>query len=139
MRFWDSSAVVPLIVKQAASAMADRWLREDGDIAVWTLTSTEVLSALRRLERENVLGQTEADLAEERVEELWRALHVVIDVEGVKARARRLLRSHALRAADGLQLGAALAWSAENPAGRVLHTFDTRLATAARREGFRVP
>ena len=42
MRFWDSSAVVPLLVAQAGSAQVDRWLGDDGEIAVWTLTPIEV-------------------------------------------------------------------------------------------------
>jgi len=63
---------------------------------------------------------------------------VVIDVEAVKAQARRLLRLHPLRAADAMQLGAAWEWVAGRPTGRIFHTLDTRLALAARREGFRV-
>ena len=60
------------------------------------------------------------------------------DVERVKASARRLLRLHPLRAADALQLGAALAWADGAPEGLIVHTFDRRLAAAAEREGFRV-
>ena len=34
---------------------------------------------------------------------------------------------------------AALHWAEGYPAGRTLHTFDSRLAAAAQREGFVVP
>lgn len=136
MRFWDSSAIVPLVVEQPASSEADRWLDEDPIITLWTLTSIEVVSALRRLVRDGLVTERQADEAERRAEELVRASHVVVHVEDVKRRAARLLRLHALRAADAVQLGAALEWASGNPTDRVLHTFDRRLGVAARREGF---
>jgi hypothetical protein len=43
---------------------------------------------------------------------------------------------HPLRAADALQLGAALRWAENNPRGHRFHTLDSRLTDAARREGF---
>jgi len=138
VRFWDSSAVVPLLVAQPSSAESDRWLGDDGSIAIWTLTPIEVASAVRRLAREGTIAEAEADDAWQRTDELVRACHVVVDVEAVKLRAARLLRVHALRAADALQLGAALEWAVGHPEGRIVHTFDERLAAAARREGFTV-
>jgi predicted nucleic acid-binding protein len=136
MRFWDSSAIIPLLVAQPGSGEADRWLRDDVELTVWTLTPIEVASALRRLVREGAISERAADDAERRTSELMRASHVVVDIEAVKSRALRLLRIHALRAADAMQLGAALEWAAGQPSGRILHTLDTRLAIASRREGF---
>lgn len=138
MRFWDSSAVVPLLVAQPSSAEADRWIGDDGLIAIWTLTPIEVGSAVRRLVREGAIAERAADEAERRTDQLLRACHLVVDVESVKRRAARLLRVHALRAADALQLGAAMEWAVGHPEGRIVHTFDDRLAAAARREGFTV-
>jgi uncharacterized protein len=139
VRFWDSSAVVPLLVAQPSSADADRWLGDDGAIAIWTLTSIEVASAVQRLLREGAMSEGQADDAARRTDELVRACHLVVDVEGVKVRAARLLRLHPLRAADALQLGAAMEWAVGHPEGRIVHTLDARLAAAARREGFTVP
>lgn len=139
MRFWDSSAIVPLIVAQASSPMADEWLADDPEIALWMLTSVELTSALQRLVREGSLGEKEAALAEARADELIKTSHVVINVETVKLQARRLLRLHTLRAADALQLAAALEWAGGHAMGRTLHTLDTQLARAAVREGFDVP
>jgi predicted nucleic acid-binding protein len=138
VRFWDSSAIVPLLVTQPISTETDRWFVADPAIAVWTCTTVEVVSALRRLVREATLAEAVAVDAERRLDELVRACHVVIDVEGAKARARRLLRVHPLRAADALQLAAALAWADGESGAAVLHTFDARLGQAARREGFQV-
>jgi predicted nucleic acid-binding protein len=138
MRFWDSSALVPLLVVQGGSARADAWLGEDADLAVWTLTAVELASALMRLAREGAIDEPAAHEAESRIDELLESCHTIVDTELVKAQARRLLRVHALRAADALQLGAACEWAAGRPVGRVFHTLDGRLGLAARREGFRV-
>jgi predicted nucleic acid-binding protein len=138
MRFWDSSALLPLVVNQPASSECDRWLEADGSIAVWTLTPVDISSAMQRLLREGHLSEPIAEAAEARATELMRACHVVVDVEHVKMQAQRLLRLHPLRAADALQLAAALEWSGGRPAGRIIHTLDVRLAAAAKREGFDV-
>jgi predicted nucleic acid-binding protein len=138
MRFWDSSALVPLVVAQPTSAAVDQWLAADAAIAVWTLTSVELASAVARLLREGSIDESAAHEAEGRVDQLLDSCHTVIDVEAVKLQARRLLRVHPLRTADALQLGAAWEWAIGRPAQRFFHTFDGRLAIAARREGFRV-
>lgn len=139
MRFWDSSAVVPLLIEQGASSEAVGWFAADAMLVLWTLTPVEVASAFRRLVRERTLGEAGAGRAETRLNELVHRSHVVIDIEPVKSLARRLLRTHPLRAFDSLQLGAALHWAGGQAHGRTLHTLDTRLASAARREGFFVP
>jgi predicted nucleic acid-binding protein len=138
VRFWDTSAVVPLVVRQSASTRADRWYAEDPVIAIWTLTTVEITSALWRLRREEALTEDDARAAELRVDELASASYIVADVNSAKALAARLLRVHSLRAADALQLGAALIWCGGQPLGKTLHTLDERLALAARREGFSV-
>ena len=108
-------------------------------MVVWTLTPVEVVSAFRRLVRDQVLDEGVARAAEIRLDEIVRTCHVIIDVEPVKSLATRLLRLHPLRAADALQLGAALHWAEGHPEGRTVHTLDGRLALAAQREGFVVP
>ena len=137
MRFWDSSALVALVVRQPASGEVERWIREDPELVTWTLTPVEVVSALRRLVRENDIAERVARDAEALTADVVGHTHVVADVERVKTIASRLLRVHPLRAADALQLGAALAWADGHATGLVFHTFDGRLALAADREGFR--
>jgi predicted nucleic acid-binding protein len=139
VRFWDSSAVVPLLVRQESSPVAEGWIAEDPDMVLWTLTSVEVVSAFRRLVREQALKEDSARIAERRLDQLVRTCHVVVDVPAVKGQAIRVLRFHQLRAFDALQLGAALLWAEGHPEGRTLHTLDVRLGSAAEREGFSVP
>jgi predicted nucleic acid-binding protein len=138
VRFWDSSALVPLVVRQPRSSETETWIREDPELVTWTLARVEVASALCRLVRERELGERHAHDAEAVLSELLRRTHVVTDVDRVQALACRLLRVHDLRAADALQLGAAIAWADGQPGGLVLHAFDRRLGLAAEREGFRV-
>jgi len=98
----------------------------------------EITSALRRLVREGRLDEADAEAAEVRADELIDTSHLVVDVESVKAQARRLLRLHPMRAADALQLGAAVEWAHGRATGRFFCTLDAQLARAAAREGFRV-
>ena len=139
MKFWDSSAVVPLLVHQPASSRTDRWFADDPAVSLWTLTPVEITSALWRLVRDGTVLEADAQLAESRALEMAAASYTVADIDSVKALARRLLRVHTLRAADALQLSAALVWAGGRPQGKTLHTLDERLALAARREGFDVP
>jgi predicted nucleic acid-binding protein len=59
-------------------------------------------------------------------------------VTAVRTTAIRLLRVHPLRAADALQLAAAIVAAEDHPATLQLVTLDERLAQAAEREGFEV-
>lgn len=136
MRFWDTSALVPLLQVEEHTAQADRWLEEDPGLVVWRLTSTEALSAIERRCRLGDATEEQAGRARGLLARLWRSVHVVEDVGAAQHRAARLLRVHPLRAADALQLAAALGWAEDQPDGHVFHTFDERLGQAADKEGF---
>ncbi|MBN1962875.1 MAG: type II toxin-antitoxin system VapC family toxin [Deltaproteobacteria bacterium] len=135
MRFWDTSALVPLLIKEKFTIKTKSWLHEDAAIVVWTLTPIEIISALQRRYREGIVDMQQLMHVTKRADELIASCRMVIDVEKVKPLAVRLLCTHSLKAADALQLAAALVWAGE-PTGRVFHTFDKRLADAAFSEGF---
>jgi predicted nucleic acid-binding protein len=136
VRFWDSSSLLPLIVREARSPEAFAWLQAAPVVVSWTLTPVEAVSALCRLLREARISETQARVGEQRLHEIVGIGVVIGDVERIKLRAARLLRVHPLRAADAMQLAAALAWVDGQPSGQTFHTFDERLAFAAQREGF---
>lgn len=138
MRYWDTSALAPLFVEQERSDELRSWLVDDSDVVMWTLTEVELRSALTRLGREGRLSSKEVQDASRRVEEFRSRVHVVSLESGVKSRAKRLLGVHTLRAADALQLAAALVSCSDEPSGYELITLDARLVDAARREGFHV-
>lgn len=135
MRFWDSSALVPLLLNEPLSARARTLREEDEEVVVWWGTPVECASALARLRREGALSVAEEAAAARRLDALRRSWHEVLPGDQVRTQALRVLRLHALRAADALQLAAALEW-AGTPATGVLVTFDDRLAAAAELEGF---
>ncbi len=138
MRFWDTSALVPLLVHEATSASAAAGFEADPQVITWWGTAIECVSALARLEREGALDPVATRQAYERLDALELAWAEVQPSEQVRALASRLLRVHALRAGDALQLAAALAASEGHPASLVLVTLDDRLALAAEREGLKV-
>jgi predicted nucleic acid-binding protein len=137
VRFWDASAVVPLILEQPASDRTWELLGEDPEVVVWWGTSVECASALARLRRDGALSDRNEMAAMADLDTLASGWHEMVPTDPLRAQARRVLRLHPLRAADGLQLAAALEW-AGSPVTGSLVTLDGRLATAAVREGFSV-
>jgi len=133
--FWDTSAVVPLLVAESTS-LAITELARVSTLLVWWGTSVECLSAIARRESDSTLTPQAADQARQRLKLLRENWSEIIPAEQVRENAERALLRHPLRAADALQLGAALRWAENNPRGHRFHTLDGRLTEAARREGF---
>ena len=138
MKFWDSSAVVPLLVTEPSSAFVLREFGVDPELIAWWATEPECVSALARLEREGGLTALSMGQALRRLDVLARAWREVQPVTMVRTTAIRLLRVHPLRTADALQLGAAIVAAEDHPETLPLITLDDRLAQAADREGFLV-
>ena len=136
MRFWDSSAVVPLLLEEPGSGTVRSLLREDAAMVAWRLAGTEVVSALWRRRRADELDEAARRFAEQGLALLESRWTSVEDAAHVDRRARRLLAAHPLRAADALQLAAALVACDERSDVLPFVTLDDRLAEAARREGF---
>ena len=134
--FWDSSAVVPLLLAEGRSSEMIALLRSDRAPAIWWGSPVECQSALRRRRREEDLSAKGLDDALGRLERLAEDVDVVAPTARVRERAGRALAAHPLRAADALQLAAALVWSGDEPAGEGFVCLDDRLREAARHEGF---
>lgn len=138
MRFWDSSAVVPLLVTEPTTPLMEGVYREDPVMLLWWAGEVECASALCRLEREGALSGKATSQALQHLDELKACWHEVQPGESLRRVARRLLRSHALRAADALQVAAAVVAAEGDPGSLEVVSLDSRLQDAARREGFRV-
>ena len=134
--FWDSSAIVPLLVDEAKSESLTGQLREDPEPAIWWTTPVECQSAIQRRYRDGVIAATELPAINERLRHLLQHVDTVAPTDDLTRRAARLLAVHPLRAADALQLAAALLWSEEQPHGESVVSLDARLRDAAAREGF---
>jgi uncharacterized protein len=138
MKFWDASAVVPLLMMETPSSRVRALAAEDPVMLVWWGTEVECASAIARLERDGLLDQPAVTQAFGRLKTLAAGWHEVDPSDAVREAAVRFMRVHPLRATDSLQLAAAFMAAERRPASLELITLDERLGVAARKEGFTV-
>jgi predicted nucleic acid-binding protein len=136
VKFWDASAIVPLLVVEPTTRRVQALARRDPDMLVWWGSEVECASALAHLERAAALDVKGIALASDRLRQLADGWHEIEPSEIVRESAMRFLRVHPLRAADALQLAAAFIAAERRPASLQIVTLDERLADAARKEGF---
>src|SRR5438552_3111492 len=108
MTFWDSSALVALLLNEANSATARVLYRSDSCIAVWWASQVECASAIGRRFREGLLDDDGAGLAIQRLRQLAAGWTETEPTVALRQSAMRLVHVHPLRASDALQLAAAL-------------------------------
>ena len=143
MKFWDSSALVPLVVEEPNSRECRDLLRADPVLVVWQFSRTEVASAVLRSARAaDVFPADEVARALDRLDNLAKRWHEVMpltaaEVVAIRDRALRLMLAHTLHSADALQLAAALE-RFDPPMKRDFVVSDALLARAAATEGFNV-
>lgn len=138
MRFWDASAVVPLCVEEDSTQPMRDLLATDPDVAIWWGTPVEAASALARLRWMGGIGVTGEQAARKVIAAYRRTWTEMQPSAALRERTMRLLSIHDLRAAESLQLAAAVAWAGETREGRQFVCLDDRLSEVARREEFRV-
>ena len=138
MTFWDSSAIVPLIVSESNSEDVLAFLDRDPVMIVWWGTPVECAPALARRERTGDLSAEATSQAILRLNALSAAWHEVNPSEAIRIVAVRILRVHPLRSADALQLAAAIIAAEQEPQTLEFLTLDERLRVAAEKEGFSI-
>jgi len=136
MKFWDSSAILPLIVKESTTHFLLKLKKSDDEMVVWWGTETECLSALARREREGGLDRAAVSLAEGNLAKILSRSYEVQPTTEVRRIARRLLMTHPLRAGDALQLASALFFSGIQVPELPFVTLDKNLASSVGKEGF---
>ena len=136
MAFWDASAIVPLCCSQPATGHGRKLLRDVRRMVVWWGTSVEARSAFARLAREGHLSDAQWRTAIRLLGQLRRSWDEIQPSEKVRSLAEGLPDQYGVRAADALQLAAALLWCGERPQRRPFVCFDDHLATAASAAGF---
>ena len=138
MKFWDASAIVPLLIAEVSTQRLQALAASDPDMLVWWGSQVECVSALARLERDGALDPQAAALVFDRLKQLAAGWHEVDPSDIGREVAVRFLRVHPLRAANALQLAAAFIAAEQRPASLEMITLDERLASAAQKEGFAV-
>ena len=136
MKFWDASAIVPLLMTEPTTKTLRALAEKDPTMIVWWATEVECASAIARLDREEALDESAVTHAFDRLKQFANAWHEVDPSDPVREAAVRFLRVHPLRAADALQLAAAFIAAERRPSSLEMVTLDDRLAIAARKEGF---
>ncbi len=138
MKYWDTSGLASLLLTDAHSDGATAILSTDPHIATWWATYVECQSAIWNNERKGLITTLEAESAQRRLIAMRKLWMEIPPSEDIRGQACRLLRIHDLRAADALQLAAALFAADGSNEKFPFVTNDRRLALAARREGFPV-
>ena len=138
MKFWDSSALVPLVVAEPRTKIMRKIARHDESLAVWWGSLMECFSAFARLRREGNVSPAEEDSLRQALLLLAGSWTEILPSEDLRTVAAQLLLRHPLRAADSFQLAAAFFWSGKSPTGTEFVCLDDRLGEAARREGFTI-
>ena len=138
MKFWDSSALIPLCLKETSSRAMRRMAKADEDIVVGWAARVECLSAMARRLREGVLPADAERRAKNTLSALANAWSEIQPTQAVRQRSERLLMIHPLRSADAFQLAAALLWAEDIPQGFEFVCLDQNLGEAALKEGFTV-
>ena len=133
--FWDTSALVPLCVRQGITPRAIA-LYKIHDAAVWWAAPVEIASALARLVRMKQLDSDDWTKARKLAKRLADSWSVIQPSDVLRAKSIQLVERYDLRAADSFQLAAALEWCENAPQGRVFLTTDQKLREAALLNGF---
>ena len=138
MRYWDSSAIIPLMVTESASVRLREIHSSDPAIATWWGTPVECVSAIARLERDGALTPAGMGSSIARIRHAVASWTEVVPSDDVREQAIRLLRVHHLGAADAVQLAAAIVAAEFQPSTLEFVTLDRNQGAAADKEGFRV-
>ena len=128
---------MPLCVQELATPGAASRLRDFVPVTWWG-TLVEVQGAICRLHREkaiNDIGKKTATLRLEALRNGWREISPSDELREV---AFGVLDDFPLKAADSLQVAAALIWCDERPARRNFVCADYTLSNAAKSIGFSV-
>ena len=138
MKYWDASALVPLLVSEQGSDASREWLGRDEQIVTWSWTRAEVTSAIERRTRGGMLSRLQRRKVLARLDLLAGNWDEVADPIAVRSRAIKLLARHPIRAADAGQLGAALLVQDQLSVPLEFVCFDRQLVLAAEKEGLPV-
>lgn len=139
IRYFETSALVKLLVVEPDSDLVHGLFRESSARAVHEIAYVEMHSALSRKARTDAVDPAVVSDIRDRIDSLWGLLDRVRVAWRLLQEAARLTADHPLPAYDSLHLASVLRLSAntgEEPFEFVC--FDTTLRRAAETEGIRL-
>jgi predicted nucleic acid-binding protein len=77
VKFWDASAVVPLLVTEQSTRRLQALAARDSAMLVWWASAVECVSALSRLEHDGALNRAAMTLALQRLHKLSAGWHEI--------------------------------------------------------------
>lgn len=136
MKFWDASAIIPLCIDEDNTPIVREIAKKDGSLIVWWGSAVECYSAFARLLRDKMLTAEEGAEAIAVLSEMTNVWTEIEPSDEIREITKRLLQNYPLRAADSLQLSAAIMWAGKYPKGHQFVCLNGRLRDAATKEGF---
>jgi predicted nucleic acid-binding protein len=133
--FWDTSALVPLCAHQGITPRVIALYRNYG-MVVWWATPVEIASALRRLVRMKQITPDDWVTSRRLALDLAESWRIVQPSNTLRENAAQLVERYDLKAADAMQLAAALEWCENDPQGKLFLAADKKLREAAVLSGF---
>jgi hypothetical protein len=103
---------------------------------IWWATPVEIASALARLLRTREISSSDCAKARQVAAALTEEWSVIQPSNALRSDAVELIERYDLKAADAMQLAAALNWCEDSPRGEIFLTADRRLREAAVLCGF---
>ncbi len=128
--FFDSSAFAKRYVDEVGSQVVDSRCQEATEVALSVLCVPEILSALNRRLREDLLTPQEYAEAKQYLSQDIRDAVIVNLVPQVVSTCMKILEANPVRAADALQIACALEWETE-----LFVSADKRQISAAKKAG----
>jgi len=138
LRFWDASALIPLLVDERRTKSLRALLKADERVLVWWASPVECASGLARRLRDGDLDAEQHRQALKALGATMPGWRVVTPTALVRYNAMRFVRLYPLRTGDALQLAAATAWAEQQPGGLAFVCLDRCLSDAATAEGFTI-
>ena len=130
--------MIPLIFEEPTSLALNELLAEDTSVAVWWGTWIECSVTVSRLRREKKLDENGQEETRAALDDLAADWLEIEPANELRLLAMLVSKAHPLKAADCLQLSAALRWCEGGTEGTGFMCLDSRLRQAARGEGFDV-
>lgn len=130
--------MLPLFSEEEFSELVTSLLEEDPDVVAWWGTWLECSVAVSRLRRENKLTEAGEEESRATLDELATDWLEIEPANELRLLAMLVSKAHPLKAADCLQLAAALRWCGGDAKDTGFMCLDDRLRRAAEDEGFHV-
>lgn len=130
--------MLPLFSEEAFSGVVEEFLREDDEIVAWWGTWVECSVAISRLRRENRVGDRGEEEARAALDRLANNRVERRPTDDTRLLAMLISKYHPPKAADALQIAAALRRCGGDTGGTGFVCLHDRLRKAAQDEGFDV-